>query len=91
MDVLFWIIAMTILDGLVALVGTLTLVLSKQALNKLVFPLVAFSSGALFSGALFHMTAESLEHEGIVRWHHCHENECDAHIGASFLIHENAR
>ena len=62
MEILLWIIAATFLDGVVALIGALTLVFSDKTMKKLIFPLVAFSSGALLSGAFFHMTAESLEH-----------------------------
>ena len=49
------------LDGLVALVGVFTLILNPKTLNKIIYGLVAFSAGALFSGALLHMIPETLE------------------------------
>jgi len=61
MSVLLWIIAATMVDGLVSLVGAVTLVLKKETLNKLLMVLVAFSTGALLGGAFFHLMPEALE------------------------------
>lgn len=52
---------MTIIDGLIALVGVFSLWLSDKKLRKILIILVAFSAGALLSGALFHLLSESLE------------------------------
>ena len=60
-NILLWILGATLVNGLVALVGAFTLLISKKTLKNLIFGLVAFSSGALISGAFFHMIAESLE------------------------------
>jgi zinc and cadmium transporter len=61
MEILLWIILMTVIDGLIALVGSLFLGFSKERLKRFLFILVAFSAGALLSGAFFHMMSESLE------------------------------
>jgi len=61
MSVLLWIIAATMIDGLVSLVGAATLVLKKETLDKLLMVLVAFSTGALLGGAFFHLMPEALE------------------------------
>src|SRR3989338_11440717 len=61
MAVLPWIIGMTVLNGLTAFAGAFLLRMRQRQLAKLLFILVAFSAGALLSGALFHLIAESLE------------------------------
>jgi len=62
MSILLWIILATIIDGLVALVGILSLWIKEELFKKILMILVAFSAGALLSGAFFHLLAESLEH-----------------------------
>ncbi len=52
---------MTVIDGLISLVGAFSLWLNEKHLRKLVVILVPFSAGALLSGALFHLLEESLE------------------------------
>jgi len=61
LDVLLWILAVTIIDGLVALVGGVSLFLKEKTLGKVIMILVAFSAGAMLSGGFFHLLAESLE------------------------------
>ncbi len=61
MNTLLWIILATFVNGLVALVGIFSLLIKDKILNKIVNGLVAFSAGALLSGALFHLLAESLD------------------------------
>ncbi len=61
LEILLYILLATVIDGLVGLIGVLTLWLRDDVLNKILMVLVAFSAGALMSGALFHMMAESLE------------------------------
>jgi len=61
MMTLLWIIIATIIDGLAALVGALTLSLRKDTFNRILMILVAFSAGALIAGAFFHIMPESLE------------------------------
>ncbi len=61
MMTLLWIIIATIIDGIAALVGALTLSLRKDTFNRILMILVAFSAGALIAGAFFHIMPESLE------------------------------
>lgn len=46
----------------IALVGSLTLVLKEETLERVLLPLVAFAAGSLIGGALFHMLPASIEH-----------------------------
>lgn len=61
MSVIAWILLMTFIDGLVALIGIFSLWISNKTLKKILFILVAFSAGALLAGSLFHLLAESLK------------------------------
>ena len=61
METLLLIIIATILDGLVALIGAITLWLKAKTVDKLLLLLVAFSAGALIAGAFFHIIPEALE------------------------------
>jgi zinc and cadmium transporter len=61
MNILLWILLVTFIDGLVALTGAFTFVFKKKQTGKILFVLVAFSAGALLSGAFFHLLAESLD------------------------------
>lgn len=61
MSILLWIILATLANGFLAFVGALTIWLKEKTFRKAIFFLVAFSAGTLFSGALFHLTAEALE------------------------------
>jgi len=53
MTTFFWILLSTFLISLIAFVGALTLFLKERVLNKILLLLVAFSAGALISGAFF--------------------------------------
>ena len=55
MSTVVWIIVFGLLMSCIALVGSLTLVLKPQTLDRLLLPLVAFAAGSLIGGALFHM------------------------------------
>ena len=44
-----------ILMGAIALVGSATLLLREETLDRVVRPLVAFAAGSLLGGAFFHM------------------------------------
>jgi len=55
-----WILLATFLNGLVAFVGSITLLLNKKMFKRVLIVLVAFSTGALLGGAFFHLLAESL-------------------------------
>ena len=55
MHVLVWIIGGGLLMSAIALVGSVTLLLSERTLQRLLLPLVAFAAGSLIGGAFFHM------------------------------------
>ncbi|MBN2357874.1 MAG: ZIP family metal transporter [Deltaproteobacteria bacterium] len=61
MTTFLWILGGGILMTAIALVGSVTLVLSQSTLQRLLLPLVAFAAGSLIGGALFHMIPASLE------------------------------
>ena len=64
MDTLLWIIAGGALMSAIALVGSLTLLLSDETLGRIVKPLVAFAAGSLLGGALLHMLPAAITDEG---------------------------
>lgn len=45
----------------IALVGSVTLLLSEAALNRVIMPLVAFAAGSLLGGAFFHMLPAAMQ------------------------------
>lgn len=59
--ILSWIILATFINGLIALVGIFSFWINEKLLHKITFYLVAFSAGALLSGGLVHLYAESIE------------------------------
>ena len=61
MPTLAWIIAAGAAMTVLAMSGSLTLVLPQRLFNKIVLPLVALAAGSLLGGALFHMLPESVE------------------------------
>lgn len=65
MNVLILILLATVINGLMAFVGAITLFLQSRTFEKLLKYLVAFSAGTLFAGALFHLIAEAIEDTGI--------------------------
>ena len=60
MDVLAWIIGGGLLMSAIALVGSITLLLSERTLHRILLPLVAFAAGSLIGGAFFHMIPAGL-------------------------------
>lgn len=50
--------------SLIALVGSVTLVLNQSVVDKILLPLVAFAAGSLIGGALFHMIPASIHEMG---------------------------
>ncbi len=60
MTTFFWIISSTFLMSLIAWIGLITLFLKEELLKKIIFPLVAFSAGALLGGAFLHMLPEAI-------------------------------
>jgi zinc and cadmium transporter len=61
MSTLWWIIVGGLAMSAIALTGSLTLVLSRATLRRLLLPLVAFAAGALLGGAIFHMLPSAVE------------------------------
>ncbi len=64
MSTLLMIIIATLITGFIALVGAFSLFIKESSLQKILLVLVSFSAGALLSGGLFHLLAESLEMVG---------------------------
>ncbi|MGE0462157.1 MAG: ZIP family metal transporter [Vicinamibacterales bacterium] len=60
MTTFLWILSTGLLMSLIALVGSVTLVLRESTLQKILLPLVSFAAGSLIGGALFHMIPASL-------------------------------
>lgn len=61
MSTLAWIVAGGVLMSAIAMVGSVTLFLRPETLNRLLLPLVAFAAGSLIGGAFFHMIPAALE------------------------------
>jgi zinc and cadmium transporter len=57
---LLWIIGSGLLMSAIALVGSVTLLLSERTLKRILLPLVAFAAGSLLGGAFFHMIPAGL-------------------------------
>jgi len=66
LETFVFILLATVINGFVGLIGVLTLWVSGKSLSKILIILVAFSAGALLSGAFFHLMAESLEAMGAI-------------------------
>jgi zinc and cadmium transporter len=60
METLYWIILMTVINGLLGLVGIFSLIISKKVLQKILLFLVSFATGTLLGGAFFHLLPESI-------------------------------
>jgi zinc and cadmium transporter len=57
---LLWIVGSGLLMSAIALVGSVTLMLSERTLQRILLPLVAFAAGSLLGGAFFHMIPAGL-------------------------------
>ena len=64
MTVLLWIVAGGLAMSGVALVGSVTLLLRRGTLEKLLRPMVAFAAGTLLGGAFLHMLPGAIETMG---------------------------
>jgi hypothetical protein len=64
MTTFLWILTGGILMSAIALVGSVTLILSEATLKKVLLPLVALAAGTLLGGALFHMIPEAVDKLG---------------------------
>ena len=60
MDAFWWILASGVLMSAIALVGSVTLLLDKATLDRVIMPLVSFAAGSLLGGAFFHMLPAAL-------------------------------
>jgi zinc and cadmium transporter len=67
MSTLGWIFVGGLLMSAISLVGSLTLLLSAAALDRLIKPLVAFAAGSLLGGAFFHMLPAAAGAEDLAR------------------------
>jgi zinc and cadmium transporter len=59
--VLAWIVGGGLAMSAIALVGSLTLLMSEETLERMLLPLVAFAAGSLLGGAFFHMLPVALD------------------------------
>lgn len=57
--ILFWIVLMTVVDGLLAFIGVFTYFVKEETFRKWLMFLVAFTTGALLGGAFFHLLPEA--------------------------------
>ncbi|NIO21281.1 MAG: ZIP family metal transporter [Candidatus Aenigmarchaeota archaeon] len=59
-ETFLFILLATVVNSFIGLIGVLTLWMREKSLESILIILVAFSAGALLSGAFFHLIAESL-------------------------------
>lgn len=64
MNTFFWIVVSGLAMSAIALVGSVTLLLGRDALRRLLLPLVALAAGSMIGGALFHMMPAAIEQMG---------------------------
>jgi zinc and cadmium transporter len=60
METFWWILLGGLAMTAIALVGSVTLLLSEAMLDRIIMPLVAFAAGSLLGGAFFHMLPAAL-------------------------------
>lgn len=60
-----WILVSGLGMSAIALVGSATLLMSEQTLERLLLPLVAFAAGALLGGAFLHMLPGAIDEMGV--------------------------
>lgn len=68
MKALYWIIGSSLLMSAIAMVGSITLLLKEETLQRILLPLVAFAAGSLIGGAFFHMIPAGLQNYGNSTW-----------------------
>lgn len=66
MNTLVWIVVSGLAMSLIALTGSITLLLRPHTQQRILLPLVAFAAGTLLGGALLHMLPETLARTGPV-------------------------
>jgi zinc and cadmium transporter len=67
MNILIWIVLALMLNSLIGLLGVFSIFFKNKILNRIIFPLVSFSSGTLFGGSLYNLFVEGLEEIGILQ------------------------
>jgi zinc and cadmium transporter len=60
MSTLGWVLAASLAMSVLALTGSLTLLLPERTFKQLVLPLVALAAGSLLGGALFHLLPQAV-------------------------------
>jgi zinc and cadmium transporter len=60
MSALAWIVLGGALMSVIAMVGSITLLMKPETLERLLMPMVAFAAGSLIGGAFFHMIPAAL-------------------------------
>ena len=68
---LMWIIGSSLMMSTIALVGSVTLLLKKSTLDRLILPLVSFAAGSLIGGAFFHMIPAGIAEMGSTTAFYC--------------------
>lgn len=71
MSPLAWIIGSSLLMSAIALVGSVTLLLKKSTLDRLILPIVSFAAGSLIGGAFFHMIPTGIAEMGSTTAFYC--------------------
>jgi zinc and cadmium transporter len=61
MNALTWIVVTGLAMSAIALVGSITLLMKRATLDRIIMPLVAFAAGSLLGGAFFHMLPAASE------------------------------
>lgn len=61
MTVFGWIVLAGVIMSAIALIGSITLLLSEKTLQKILLPLVALAAGSLIGGSFFHMLPTAIE------------------------------
>jgi zinc and cadmium transporter len=61
MEIFFWILLMTFINGLIAFAGVISFFFSKKFISNIILILVSFAIGGLLGGAIFHFIPESME------------------------------
>lgn len=59
METLIWIVGSSLVMSAIALVGSVTLIMSEQTLRKFISFLIALAAGSLLGGAFFHLIPAS--------------------------------
>ena len=66
MNALGWIVVSGVLMSIIAMVGSVTLIMKPATLDRLLLPLVAFAAWSLIGGAFFHMIPAAIVEIGDV-------------------------